>query len=447
MYAELLQDQQDMIFKSQEADDGQSIKGIIRFFDDDLADIVLKTYITAGLEFGNELLVETRSEDDDLERSIRQETKILKEVSLIQDATADKIGEQIREGLQKGWAPATFQQAVKDCGIFSDMRALRISRTMTGAGASQAQWLNALTSGATHKIWKTAGDSLVRDIHSSINGQKVGINDRFSNGGRYPLDSLLSAAQRVNCRCSLMFELNEEDNDYGAKPPPEDPMMVAQSAIACCDQAYKEDFLVSRPHDLKDNEPRRLKRLTNDFKKLGYTGEKLKTSVRNLISSANDWESSDYEGIRNFQKGIGDSIEFKKSSDALEEYLHKGTQFDPKTTLYRGLIDVDIDDFSNLKAGDVVEDVMSSWTSDSDLALDFAGGWDDEFDSVVFKLEGGAPNTSSLSNINGNSNEYEVLVSGTERLEIIKIVDIVDDDESLYFKEILLRYKDSKVLK
>jgi hypothetical protein len=180
---------------------------------------------------------------------------------------------------------------------------------------------------------------------------------------------------------------------------------------------------------------------------LGYTGEKLKTSVRNLISSANDWESSDYEGIRNFQKGIGDSIEFKKSSDALEEYLHKGTQFDPKTTLYRGLIDVDIDDFSNLKAGDVVEDVMSSWTSDSDLALDFAGGWDDEFDSVVFKLEGGAPNTSSLSNINGNSNEYEVLVSGTERLEIIKIVDIVDDDESLYFKEILLRYKDSKVLK
>jgi len=80
---------------------------------------------------------------------------------------------------------------------------------MTGAGASRGQFLSGVMVGATHKIWQTAGDSHVRDKHARVNGEVVGINERFSNGGLYPVDSRLSAGQRINCRCSMMFKISD----------------------------------------------------------------------------------------------------------------------------------------------------------------------------------------------------------------------------------------------
>lgn len=205
LYTAVLEDQRAMVFASIEADDGQRIEGIIRLFDDDLKEAVTETYLQAGLALGKSVVVEERAIEPTLEDAILAEMDVLREISLIQDSTVDKINDQLQEGIKEGWNIADLQQSIYDSGIFDPVRALRIARTITGSGGSQGQWLAGKMAGATTKIWRTAGDSHVRDQHQALEGQERPIDDTFSNGGRWPCDILLSAADRINCRCSMDY--------------------------------------------------------------------------------------------------------------------------------------------------------------------------------------------------------------------------------------------------
>jgi HK97 family phage portal protein len=70
-----------------------------------------------------------------------------------------------------------------------------------GFGAQDA----AHASGATTKTW-IAGDN-PRPSHAEINGETVGFDEPFSNGLRWPGDSMGGdASELVNCNCSIEFE-------------------------------------------------------------------------------------------------------------------------------------------------------------------------------------------------------------------------------------------------
>jgi len=242
----------------------KDIPGILAYFNDDIEAAILDTYVIAGLEFGRDLITEERAEgaeEDPLREAIQEETDILKELTDLNDSTSEAVGDVMQKGVKEGWTTAQLQQAIIDLGAFTPARALRIARTITGAGASQGQWLSAKMVNASHKIWATAGDSHVRDLHQRLNGEKVGIDEKFSNGARYPLDPKLSAAQRVNCRCSLMFVIDEtvDEFDFGASRPPENPMMTAADTISCCDKPLISDWEEERSLGLTSEEWRAAK--------------------------------------------------------------------------------------------------------------------------------------------------------------------------------------------
>ena len=197
-----------MLFDSLKVEDGQDVAGIIALFDDDVEEAITETYLAAGLELGKNIVVEKREVEDPLMNAILEEMDILREKSLIQESTVKQINEQLQEGIKSGWNIADLQQAIYDAGIFDPVRSLRIARTIAGAGGSQGQWLAGIMVGATHKIWRTAGDSHVRERHQAMEGQEAEIQGRFSNGGRYPCDPLLSAADRINCRCSCDYRID-----------------------------------------------------------------------------------------------------------------------------------------------------------------------------------------------------------------------------------------------
>jgi len=207
MVEDLLSTQQTMLFSELDGG-GKQIKGVIAMADDDWVDLIRQVYLDVGLEFGQDVVVEKREAVDPLAEALDSEMDILREMTDIQDGTIDKIDKQMKEGVKDGWNMARLQQAIMDTGLFDSARALRISRTITGAAASQGQWLGGKMVGATHKTWSNSGDDHVRKRHRApLNGSTVGIDEVFMNGGRYPGDSLLSAAERVNCRCALMFTL------------------------------------------------------------------------------------------------------------------------------------------------------------------------------------------------------------------------------------------------
>lgn len=65
---------------------------------------------------------------------------------------------------------------------------------------------------AVKKIWRATGDGRVRDTHTVLDGQKVGINDTFlSPSGarlRFPGDPNAPAGEIVQCRCAVDYDID-----------------------------------------------------------------------------------------------------------------------------------------------------------------------------------------------------------------------------------------------
>lgn len=57
------------------------------------------------------------------------------------------------------------------------------------------------------KVWISTADSRTRESHLLLNRKSVGLDERFSNGLRYPGDYTGRASEVCNCRCSHVVEI------------------------------------------------------------------------------------------------------------------------------------------------------------------------------------------------------------------------------------------------
>lgn len=93
----------------------------------------------------------------------------------------------------------------------SEVRAVTIARTEV-VGAANAGSMDAVRilggEGPTHKQWLATLGPRTRDSHAEADGQVVPVGDTFTVGGEsldYPGDPAGSAAEVVNCRCTVLF--------------------------------------------------------------------------------------------------------------------------------------------------------------------------------------------------------------------------------------------------
>lgn len=213
--AALLQQQQ-AVFSALE--NGGDIEEAIQAAGESLKTAIETHYKTTALHFAKNVIIngtrkENRAEATDLESAIAEmlanETTILIEKSLIDADTITKILDAVVAGEAAGSSIATIQQAIFDTGLFKPDRALTISRTISGTAQSLGQIAGAKSANASKKTWHTSG-AAVRPAHTARSGETVAIDGYFSQqlGGkpRYPCDQQTSAADRINCRCSMTFE-------------------------------------------------------------------------------------------------------------------------------------------------------------------------------------------------------------------------------------------------
>ena len=64
---------------------------------------------------------------------------------------------------------------------------------------------------ATHKIWVTSRDPKVRESHAELDGERIKIDEQFSNGLDYPLDPSGEASEIINCRCFAAYEKQKQE--------------------------------------------------------------------------------------------------------------------------------------------------------------------------------------------------------------------------------------------
>jgi uncharacterized protein with gpF-like domain len=135
-------------------------------------------------------------------RGVNDTTFALLQATLAQ---GEEAGETIPELATR--VEAVFDSAARN-------RSVMIARTEVVGASNAAGHLAGIANGATHKTWLAAHDARTRDAHVKANGKRRLLADDFTVDGEamaYPGDQRASAANVVNCRCTLLFDRQGDD--------------------------------------------------------------------------------------------------------------------------------------------------------------------------------------------------------------------------------------------
>ena len=146
-----------------------------------------------------------------LERIQRlQKETLVRTQTLAKLEQSKRIIKDMTEMTAKG-KPIAFQQRKMQLKYNSDKVIMRALDTEAHASMEIGKLEQAKDDGFTHKIWKTQGDSKVRETtwHKGVKNMKVPIGEDFVVGSlraNAPADDRLPVGERVHCRCYLVYE-------------------------------------------------------------------------------------------------------------------------------------------------------------------------------------------------------------------------------------------------
>ena len=122
------------------------------------------------------------------------------------------LKKRIANNLSRGIATASeYKVIARNIAADSNVgfnRAMRIARTEGGRISNESAYdasIAAKEKGAdVLKSWDAALDGRTRESHARVDGEIRELDEKFSNGLKYPGDSSGGAAEVVNCRCALL---------------------------------------------------------------------------------------------------------------------------------------------------------------------------------------------------------------------------------------------------
>ena len=139
-------------------------------------------------------------------------------VSLVQQTTKDLLGAIIANGFEQGQSiPAIVQQIRSQWPDVARYRAVRIVRTEVITASNVGQITGARSTADAFgfdlvKEWVATEDGRTRISHRIADEQQRPLNAPFTVHGfpaMYPADPSLPPAERVNCRCTVSFIVQE----------------------------------------------------------------------------------------------------------------------------------------------------------------------------------------------------------------------------------------------
>jgi len=119
--------------------------------------------------------------------------------------SAGRINATTRDQIAAALLDEAPKEAVK--GIFEHARQVRaegIARSGVTGSANFGSHEGARQGGLKTKAWQV-NSANPREAHAALNGETVGIGDRFSNGMRWPGDPVGGPENNANCHCSLRY--------------------------------------------------------------------------------------------------------------------------------------------------------------------------------------------------------------------------------------------------
>lgn len=155
--------------------------------------------------------------------AIEQPIEFIKLVPTLQkqrDNVLKKIRMNITQGIISGEGYSKIAQALQhDIGM-TQKQAMRVARTETGRAQSQAGLDSAKVAKNNGlnmtKRWIATKDTRTRDTHRHLDGKAIDIEENFKSSGCIGQAPKLfiginSARENINCRCSLLYYIDEDD--------------------------------------------------------------------------------------------------------------------------------------------------------------------------------------------------------------------------------------------
>lgn len=184
---------------------------------------------------------------DTVERLMRDDPALLPKPSARRQREIDasdlkwnkeKLTSAFTASILSGDSIPTMAKRISSVAAMDANAAIRNARTMT-TGAECAGRSNAYARAKAMGIdieqeWMATLDGVTRDSHRAIDGEKIPIGGKFSNGLRFPGDPEGAAREVYNCRCTTVAVID------GIDPGAFDKSDVLQRSTGNFDLSYEE---------------------------------------------------------------------------------------------------------------------------------------------------------------------------------------------------------------
>jgi HK97 family phage portal protein len=135
--------------------------------------------------------------------------ELTQKIVRIDDTIEKQLRESLIEGIKAGESVSELSKRIADVMGVAKSRATTIARTETGNAFTYGRVEGMRQAGISKHEWLTARDQFVRDAHQPLDGEVRALDEAFSNGLRYPLDSSGPPEEVINCRCTVVPVVGE----------------------------------------------------------------------------------------------------------------------------------------------------------------------------------------------------------------------------------------------
>lgn len=212
------------------------------------------------------------------------------------------------------------------------------------------------------KEWMASLDSHTRDSHADIDGERVDVESKFSNGLMYPAEAGGAPAEVYNCRCTMVSDIKKYSSRYDRYDN--------LNGKRIDNMSYKEW------EGAKDIKPVRSKAKSKAFS----VSDKIKSSVTPLTASDDWFEYENANAMSEYIKtGVmpttdlngnniaGETRERLAAEAEIMQNMGSTTKTNYKT-LYRGMV-LDEDEARAISPGEnYVFDTLSATATDKGIA-------------------------------------------------------------------------------
>lgn len=128
-------------------------------------------------------------------------------ITNIEETTKKTIGEIVAQGIENGDSTKTVAASIQDKVGNDRKRAQLIARQETNVSLTMGEYDMMTKAGFQWKVWHHVPQRNPRVDHSKMDGERVPINAKFSNGLRVPRDPESNDASAViECKCWVSYE-------------------------------------------------------------------------------------------------------------------------------------------------------------------------------------------------------------------------------------------------